>query len=599
MIKHKGTKERAKRTILDLYNELDTTSVYTELTKEEEQNPTCWERLCRMHPRKPNEAMMTPQLKMANSQGIQMLTKMLLPSMPALLQDLWVFLELLVSLFAFLFGVTTFQSATGSQRVLQVLALSLAVLGMILSLIDGFIYIFYTSNFAKLIRKCLKSGQRRRQQESDIEQDGEGGERQRKRCRHFPQLPEKWIIRFKQFFEVGRNIISELFLYPVLICDLIDFIALGGAVPENAEERANFALFCVGSFYLVLAVYVMRLVTIIGTMVSMLRLPLQATGGQKQYIKIIVRFCFHALRQILVHLLVVLAVSAKINLENPTILEDEDPIAISPFLWTSIVFGWIVPLAGVLTFFVVNYYWTKEFSISFWVDMISLLQGQSFAEAVFGGEGVSAAQETAEHVAEEVEMVLVVSPEAKQKTLDFVEKSQLNTVKRQLKQFKSPSFLVKFFHPLELPLLALAGFLYDACLIGLMVSLPLAYDSEGRVRVDLFDSNFLLITYVLAIVLILLANFHLLIMVNIALSIMLLLSIATAVYIVVSIPFFIFVYIPIASIIGYWQCWISFTKATEVFSAPGVKPKHIDLELTKFMIEERKQLYHKHNGPLL
>jgi len=277
--------------------------------------------------------------------------------MPALLQDLWVYLELLVSMFAFLFGVTTFEAGTGNQRIFNILVLILAVIGMILSVIDGFIYIAYVSTFTKLIRKYFKSRQQRQRQDSDIEQDGggrENNEAQRKQCRYLPPLPEKWLTPLNQFFEIGRSIFSELFLYPVLVCDLIDVIALGGAAPENAKERTSLGLFSIGSFYLILAVYIMRLVTIIGTMVSMLRLPLQATGGQRQYIKIMVRFCFHAIRQILVHLLIILAVAAKIRNENPVFLEDEDPIAISPFLWSAMFFGWIIPLVGVLTFFVVN-----------------------------------------------------------------------------------------------------------------------------------------------------------------------------------------------------------------------------------------------------
>jgi len=583
------------------------------LAKEEEQKPTCWDRLCRKRARKEDarkevtkkedETELTPQLQKASSQGVEMVKKVFFPAMPALLQDLWVYLELSISMFAFIFGLVTFSTGTGTQRIFKIVYLVLASIGVILSLFDAFIFIFYVSHLTKLIRKYLKSW-RQRHHQRNIEQDGEGGENneeQRKWCRCPPQLPEKWLTRFNQFFELGRNLLSELLLYPLLICDLFDFIALGGAAPKNAEDRTNFVLFFVGSFYLVLAVYVMRVVTIVGTMVSMLRLPLQATGGQKQYMRIMVRFCFHALRQILVHLLIILAVAAKIRNEDPEILDDADPINISPFLWCAMFLGWLIPLAGVLTFFVVNYYWAKEFSISFWVDMISLLQGQSFADVVFSGEGMSATKETAKQVAEEVETktVTVVSPEAKQKTLDFVEKSQLNEVKRQLKRFKSPSFLTKFFHPLKLPLLSLSGLFYDACLVAFIVTLALTYDSENRVRVAISNDTFLLTMFVLVIIFILLANFHLLIWVNIGLSIMLVVSIAAAVYILVAIPFFIFVYIPVASIIGYWQCWINFTKATEVFHVPGEKPKHMDLELTKLMIQQRTQLYREHNELLL
>ena len=220
----------------------------------------CWNRLCRVAPGKYNATKMTPLLKMANSQGINMLTKMLLPSMPALLQDLWVFLELLISMFAFLFGVATFEAGIGNQKILKILTLVLAVIGMILSLIDAFIFIFYVSNLAKLIRRYLKSWQQR-QHQRNIEQDGKGGENcegQRKKCRCLPQMPEKWLTRLNQFFEVVRSILSELFLYPVLMCDLIDMIALGGAAPQNTEQRTSLALFSIGSFYLILAVYIMH-----------------------------------------------------------------------------------------------------------------------------------------------------------------------------------------------------------------------------------------------------------------------------------------------------------------------------------------------------
>ena len=589
-IKHRVTKERAKRAILEAYNEL---------TKEDEETkPTCWDRIsCKSQrkeegvekegERKEDETTLSPQLQKASSQGINMMKNVFFPSMPALLQDLWVYLELSISLFAFIFGLVTFSSGTGTQRTFNIAYLALAVVGIILSLIDGFIFIFFIGNLAKLVRKYLKS-RKQRHQESDIEQDrvrGENHEAQRKWCRCIPKLPEKWLTRFNQFFEVGRNILSELLLYPLLVCDLFDFIALGGSQPENAEGRTNFGLFCVGSFYLLLAVYVMRIVTIVGTMVSMLRLPLQAAGGRKQYVQLMARFCFHALRQIFVHLLIVLAVAAKIRNENPQVLEDEDPINISPFLWSTMFLGWLIPLAGVFIFFVVNYYWTKEFSISFWVDMISLLQGQGFAETVFGGEGLSATKETAQHVAEDIKDKKL-SPEAKQKTLDFVEKSGLNDVKQQLKRFKSPSVLVKYFHPLKLPLLSLSGLLYDVCLIAFVVSLALTRDSENGVRVALSDDNFLLATFILVIVFTLLANFHLLILANIGLAVILFLAILAAICVVMSIPFLILVYIPIAAIIGCYQYWISMLK---IFRASGAETKQEEMNNEK----EGTESYHK------
>ena len=69
---------------------------------------------------------------------------------------------------------------------------------------------------------------------------------------------------------------------------------------------------------------------------------------------------------------------------------------------TAIILEWIISVTGLSAFFVVNYYWMKEFSIDFLVNMLSLLQGESFAETVFEGE----------------------EDAPKQKALEFVEKSQ-------------------------------------------------------------------------------------------------------------------------------------------------------------------------------
>ena len=154
---------------------------------------------------------------------------------------------------------------------------------------------------------------------------------------------------------------------------------------------------------------------------------------------LLIKFCLHILGQIVVHFTTIMVIAAKINNENPgttssmntsssvnsTIMtmdasisgsgsgmsrdlmsnamniqnvstEDNNPVFIihsSPFLWIALVFGWLMPIAGISIFFVVNMYWMLEFTIGFWIKMLSLLQGASFAETVFSGEGMSVAQE--------------------------------------------------------------------------------------------------------------------------------------------------------------------------------------------------------------
>ena len=600
-IKHEGTKERAKAAILEAYNQIQ------QAEEEGEKEPTCLEKLfqsCSKKPKEPEEGEeeekddteLSPQMQKAGSQGTNMLKKVFFPAMPALLQDLWVYLELIISLFAFAYGFVGYSTGLGTQRTFNILYLVLAIISTILALIDGFIYIFQLGSCARLFKylcKKLKERRQRNRDGGDTEKlgDAKRGEEQEgsnKSCGCIPRMPEKYLTKFNQFFELGRNVISELILYPLLVCDLFDFVALGGSQPEKEQDNVNFALFCIGSFYLVISVYIMRMLTIVGTLASLVRLPLETSGGgQNQYLKLMIRFLVHALGQIVVHLLSIVAVGAKIRNENPEPLDDEDPINISPFLWAVIFLGWFVPMAGVLCFFVVNYYWTKEFSIGFWVDMISLLQGQGFAEAVFGGEGISAAEQIA---GEADDTPVAMSQEAKDKTLDFVEKSGLKDVKKQLRQFKSPSFLIKFFHPLKLPLLSLTGLFYDCCLIAFAGSMAISR-VEGEFRIAILEDNFLFAAFAIVGAAILIANFHLLVMINLGFSVLFLLSVVATIYIIVSLPFIILVYLPLASIIGYIQCFRSASKATNVFKVSGTRPQHKHLKLSKDEKSVIKGLY--------
>ena len=586
---------------------------------------------------KVDKTKLSPQMKKASSQGTNMLKKVFFPSMPTLLQDLWVYLELVISLFAFSFGFVDYSTGTGTQRTFNLIYLVLAIISTILALIDGFLYFFNVGYSAKLIRFIWKKIKARRQGQDPeaLAEQGEEEERNKKVCGCIPRLPEKWLTRFDQFFELGRNILSELLLYPLLVCDLFDFVALGGAQPGNSKERVNFGLFCIGSFYLVLAVYIMRMVTIIGTIISLLRIPIQSAGGQKEYINLMIRFCVYAVCQIGVHLFAVLVVAAKIRNENPVPLENDDaPINVSPFLWVVMFLGWVIPLVGVFVFFIVNYYWTQQFTIGFWVDMISLLQGQGFAEAVFGGEGAAVTREAAEQLVEGVEHELTtpkhktedehktpspeaepktpspeaepktpspeaepktpspeaepktISPEAKQKTLDFVEKSGLKKVKQQLKIFKSPSFWIKFFHPVKLPLHCISGLIYNILLVTFAVSIGLTYDNEHGVRLILNEDEFLLATFVAIEVFLVLANFHLMILINITLLVMLVVAILAAAYIVLSLPF-VLLYIPIMCIFGYYKFWRSFSKDAELFYESGtLEPE--DMKPLQPLKKERK-----------
>ena len=55
-------------------------------------------------------------------------------------------------------------------------------------------------------------------------------------------------------------------------------------------------------------------------------------------------------------------------------MNTDEGIRISNYLWYMLVSGYVLPVAGFFTFFIVTYYWVQEFPIGLCIDLLSLLQ---------------------------------------------------------------------------------------------------------------------------------------------------------------------------------------------------------------------------------
>lgn len=500
---------------------------------------------------------LSPEMEKASNEGVNFIKAVAFPSIPALLQDLWVYLELLITLLAFCLGLFG-QFPISCNKGFQYTYFILAVLSIILALIDAYIYFVEVGSCARAI-KFYKNRVKGNDGEDDDDQ------LKKKTCCK-PELKEK----IHQFFELGRNIVTELILYPILIFDLFSFVSEQTYEPENSIGRVDYGLFIIGSFYLILAVYIMRSVVLFGSIRSLIGLPLENKNASSS---LLLKFSIHACGQIFVHLLIILVVGAKINNENGinSITTDnssnascDDPIiTASPFLWVSVILGWLLPLTGTAAFFIVNYYWMKEFSIDFWLNMISLLQGASFAESVFGGDDTT------------------------DSTLQFIEDTGYKEVKEQINKYKSPSWLTKFIFPARVPLPALSGLIYDVCLVAFIGSLMLTYDGEYVTFAILQDDIIFTCIFFVAIPCLLIANLHILILLN-GLLVIILLTFCIAIFfaIFIALPLLLFVYFPLVGILGYSlllkQLCSPHTKVTQgddLDMPPGEKANGNDTEL--------------------
>ena len=553
---NKMPKKEKRRTKKAVKNTVKAIVAKPEEEEEQEKKPSCWERLncCRRQKEEKEEkekvtpsTEISPEMQKASNEGLNMVKNIIFPSLPAVLQDLWVYLELIISIIAFAFGLLDIFPIEDGLA-FNYTYFGLATISMILALIDGFIYFFQLGSCARGIRACRQKLRERRgedaEEEDEDEDDDDDSDEQKKCC----GLSKKWKEHFNTWFEFGRNLLTELLLYPLLIFDMFDFITGTGYQPMGDIGRTDFSLFVIGGFYLILSVYIMRIFMVAGSMLSLIRIPTNKAAGEGNDTSLLIKFCAHVLGQIIVHLMVILVIATKINNENQSLSmnmttdgnntmmnmtgEEEDSVMrASPFLITAIVLGWIIPVAGVSAFFVANYYWMKEFSIGFWVNMISLLQGESFAETVFGGEGDA----------------------PKQKALEFVEKAQYKKVKKQLERFKGPSAWTKFFFPARVPVTAITGLLYDIALLTFIACLMLTYE-DGSVRLVIFkDDTIMTVVFMISVTTIILANIHVLILLNVILFVVVLILAIAGVIAAFLSPILLLVYFPSVACLGYFM----------------------------------------------
>ena len=507
---------------------------------------------------------LTPELSKANNEGLEMIKSIALPALPALLQDAWVLLELAISISAFIVGAIGLFPIEQNRGV-NLASFAVNILCLILALIDGYMYLFELGTCATAFYYLRTKHTDKKVEDENIDDD-EARLNQTKLC-----LALAIKQKISSFYEVGRTVFTELVLFPLLMLDLLTFIVERGYDTESAQDRADFAFFIIGCFYTILGVYIMRVFVLTGSTVSLNNLPINPNAGAFD-ISLIKKFCLHSIGQVVVHFMIVIVIGVKINNEHSmnstasdenSTASDDKTIRGSRFLYLSMVLGYLLPLAGTGAFFIVNYYWMREFSIGFWINMISLLQGADFASTVFGGEGLSEVKEQVSHLTSETNeesMSETSKQERKEEpidtnlqdqTLQFVEQSDYLKVRKQLKKLKSPPWWAKFFYPARVPFVALYGIIYDVVLAAFIASLMLTYDNGVQLAI-LQNDDAMSSVFFVAVIIIMLANIHIIVLFNSLLLVLLVVVTVTLLAILLIIlPLFLFLYFPLVGILGY------------------------------------------------
>lgn len=419
---------------------------------------------------------LTPEMNHANNQGFSMLKKLLFPAMPKFLTDILVFAELGVTITQFVLALISI--SIGSNRAYNITYIVIAGIALLLALIDAFLYFIELGSCARIFRYCY-SKQKRHHSSAN------------QKCHLLSPKIKNWLT---QSFELIRTLLSELLIYPLVVLDLFDLIVGGTYLRQTSAERINFSLFIIGSTFLVFSVYVIRTFMVISAAINIRRTPLDPSKSKSNTLGLVTHFCVHVIFQIIVHITIVAIVGVKIHQENPIPCEDIQSSCtnVSPFLIYIIIVGGILPLYGIGVFFIVNYYNLRELSIGFWVNMLALLQSESFAIAVFSNTGIK---------------------ESKERAKKIIKKFRYEEVKNQLKKFQSAPTWIRFLYPFQFPFLFAIAAFYEILLLSFIVCLAFGVDQNGEVQFVLFEQGLSSAAFI-AVILILIANLHVLALVS-------------------------------------------------------------------------------------
>ena len=325
---------------------------------------------------KKRQLLNTAALTKARRRGWDHFKKAIFPLVPDFLRVLWVFIELIHVLVGLILSIITL--SLDQNQVFSIIHLVLAIVSCILAMIDA----YETFRHSKILKKiCCKKCSA----EDINEEEGEDGD-----CK-------KCYSRCTDLFDVMRVILSEMIFYPLLICDIFEVITGRGFEGDSSEDHLGFALFVISLISMVLTVYVARIVVLVGVVInaSAVRTPpkdiatemdLQESGYDQAIKKSAVCyqgfFCAYVVLQMLAQVLMYIAIAAKIRYDNRHFYQDENTderILFTGFLGYMIVAGYILPVLGLLNFFIVTFYWSQQYPIGSRLDMLSISNVTSYS----------------------------------------------------------------------------------------------------------------------------------------------------------------------------------------------------------------------------
>ena len=432
--------------------------------------------------------MFNETLQKGSEAGRAIFQEIIFPLIRPFTRDLIAISEFLVGLTGLILSIVSF--ALGNNAAYNILHLVLAILSTLLGLIDMLVSLKFSAAFAKVIKK-LRS--------RTVWQPGNDTEENQNR-----EKDSKEPSFLKKGWDTGRVLVSEAILYPLLVCDLIEFIVDKGYEVDEPSDVVNLILFIISSVSLIFYVYIVRLGVLIA-MVIHLQKCRQLNPEQKKALdewsaknkvttekgdeldpttatkarNFQIYFILHVMGQMAAQIMMIVAVSLKIADDNRNRTLD-DQLHISNELWFMLVAGYIMPFLGILSFFVPTFYWVYEHENGLCLDILSLLNMPGIDHVLFpDGDEIKEACESIRKIA--------------------LKLNDGNKLRESFKELRNVDFGKKLSYAFRNPFLVAACLVYSFAQLAFVVTAIVAIQNETLGTI---------IYYILSIIIGVLANVY-------------------------------------------------------------------------------------------
>ncbi len=423
---------------------------------------------------------MTTTLRTARSKGWKFFGKIAFPLFSGILReffsdilrDIWVVFDFIIMIIGLCISGATFSLEHNS--VFNILYLSLSCVSNLLAIVDIVCVL-------KQCNSCRACCGRKKGLDKEDDAGSKNG------C----------CSRFKDASDIARMVLSEMLIYPLLICSI--FTLTTGRGYEGRTHLALFGffgLYVLSCFSLVFYNYFIRSLVLVGIIkgVKEVRTPSKEMLKKldnydpsiaRSALCYLIFFSVYALLQMVVQVFTIVAVGAKIWYENydPALTGEDtytgnisypetvfDPtIHASGHLIFMIVAGYVSPFLGFLGFFVVTYYWSQEFPIGLCIDLISIWKSGGKDDVL------------------DIKNNFMVRKEVVQKTVDQF--FRMETLVDDFKRLRDVSFFSKFTYPFRSPFLVVFCVGYGLLQATFAICAALTYDEMGTLDVYILDGG--------------------------------------------------------------------------------------------------------------